>query len=298
MTFPIALDGLRVHFRDVRAVDDVTLTIAGGTICGLLGRNGAGKSTLLSTLAAYRRPTGGTVLVDGEAPYENPRLMSEICLVRASGDFERSMSVADALEVAALLRPRWDTAFAAELVDRFELPARTKVGALSRGQRSALSVTVGLAARAPLTIFDEPHLGMDVPSRYAFYDTLLADYIAHPRTVVVSTHLIDEVASLFEDVVIIDRGRLVVHEPVEALTARGAELTGPADAVAAATEGLRVVSSRRLGPTRWVVVVDPLDEARRARAVAAGVDIAPVPLQDLFVHLVSQNESESQEATR
>jgi ABC-2 type transport system ATP-binding protein len=296
MTFPIEATGLQVHFGDVRAVDDLTLTIAGGTICGLLGRNGAGKSTLLSTLAAYRRPTGGTILVDGEAPYENARLMSEICLVRASGDFEESMRVDETIEVAGLLRPRWDTGFADELVARFELPLRTKVRDLSRGQRSALAVTVGLAARAPLTIFDEPHLGMDVPSRYAFYDTLLADYMAHPRTIVLSTHLIDELGSLFEDVVIIDHGRLVAHEPAEALAARGAELTGPAAAVEAATAGLRVVSSRRLGPTRSVVVADPLDESRRARAVAAGVGIAPVPLQDLFVHLTCR--AQSQEASR
>jgi ABC-2 type transport system ATP-binding protein len=296
MTFPIEATGLQVHFGDVRAVDDLTLTIAGGTICGLLGRNGAGKSTLLSTLAGYRRPTGGTVLVDGEAPYENARLMSEICLVRASGDFEGSMRVDETLEVAGLLRPRWDAVLAADLADRFELPARTKVRDLSGGRRSALAVTVGLAARAPLTIFDEPHLGMDVPSRYAFYDALLADYMAHPRTVVVSTHLIDEVASLFEDVVIIDRGRLIAHEPAEALATRGAELTGPSAAVEAATAGMRIVSSRRLGPTRSVVVVDPLDESRRGRAVAAGVDVAPLPLQDLFVHLT--REDHSQEATR
>jgi ABC-2 type transport system ATP-binding protein len=304
MTFPIEVTGLQVRFGEVRAVDDLTVAIAGGSICGLLGRNGAGKSTLLSVLAAYRRPTGGRVLIDGEDPYENARLMSEVCLVRASGDFEPSMTVAETLEIAGALRPRWDAAFAASLVDRFELPSRSKVRALSAGKRSALAVTVGLAARAPLTMFDEPHLGMDAPSRYAFYDTLLDDYMAHPRTVVVSTHLIDEAASLFEHVVIVDRGRLVVHEPVDDLAARGAELTGPAEAVGEATAGLQVVSSRRLGRTRWDVVVEPVDEARRARAVAAGVDIAPLPLQDLFVHLTSPNESlnessnESQEATR
>jgi ABC-2 type transport system ATP-binding protein len=288
MTFPIEVTGLQVHFGDVRAVDDVSLTIAGGTVCGLLGRNGAGKSTLLSVLAAFRRPTGGQVRVDGEDPYENPRLMSETCLVRAGGDFEDSMTVRDTLGVAGELRPRWDTAFADDLVERFELPLRSKVRDLSRGKRSALAVTVGLAARAPLTMFDEPHLGMDVPSRYAFYDELLADYMAHPRTIVLSTHLIDEVASLFEDVVILDHGRVLAHAPADEMVARGAELTGSAEAVTALTRDLPVVSSRNLGPTRSVVVVEPLDDARRAEAAAAGVDVAPLPLQDLFVHLTAQ----------
>jgi ABC-2 type transport system ATP-binding protein len=288
MTFPIEVTGLQVHFGDVRAVDDVSLTIAGGTVCGLLGRNGAGKSTLLSVLAAFRRPTGGQVRVDGEDPYENPRLMSETCLVRAGGDFEDSMTVRDTLGVAGELRPRWDTAFADDLVERFELPLRSKVRDLSRGKRSALAVTVGLAARAPLTMFDEPHLGMDVHSRYVFYDVLLADYMARPRTIVLSTHLIDEVASLFEDVVIIDRGRILARGTTDELTARGVQLTGPADAVHAATIGMHVVSCRQLGPTRSVVVLDPMDNALLAEAAGAGVEIAPLPLQDLFVHLTSQ----------
>jgi ABC-2 type transport system ATP-binding protein len=288
MTFPIEVTGLDVHFGDVRAVDDVSFTIAGGTICGLLGRNGAGKSTLLATLAAYRQPTGGSVLVDGEDPYENARVMSETCLVRASGDFVDGIAVREVVELATELRPRWDAALARRLMDRFELPRRTKVRELSRGKRSALAVTVGLASRAPVTMFDEPHLGMDVPSRYAFYDELLADYMAHPRTIVLSTHLIDEVASLVEDVMILDRGRVLAHAPADELVSRGAQLTGPVEAVEAATTGMEVLSSRQLGRTRTVVVVDPIDEPRRAAAVAAGVDIGPLPLQDLFVHLTAQ----------
>ena len=146
MTFPIEVEGLHVRVGDVSAVDDLTLTIAGGVICGLLGRNGAGKSTLLSVLAAYRQATAGRVRVDGEDPYENARVMSETCLVREHGDFEPGTSVAEVMSFAADLRPRWDAALAERLVGRFALPRRTKTGQLSRGQRSALAVTVGLAA--------------------------------------------------------------------------------------------------------------------------------------------------------
>jgi ABC-2 type transport system ATP-binding protein len=291
MTFPIELRGLEVHFGDVRAVDGVTATIGGGTIAGLLGRNGAGKSTLLATVAAFRRPTGGAVLVDGVDPYEDARVMAETCLIRANGDFEASMKVRDILSVGADLRPRWDAGFADRLADRFRLRPRAKAGELSQGQRSALAVTVGLATRAPLTMFDEPHLGMDAPSRYAFYDELLADYIVHPRTFVLSTHLIDEVADLLEDVVILDHGRVLAHEAADDMRARGTEVTGPADAVEDLIAGLRVLSSRRLGNTRAVVVTDPLDPDRLAAASAAGVEVGPIPLQDLFVHLTDTEEA-------
>lgn len=111
----------------------------------------------------------------------------------------------------------------------------------------------------------------------------------NPRTIIVSTHLIDEMAALFEDVLIIDRGRLVLHDPAEALRTRGVELTGPAAAVDAVTAGLSVLSSRTLGPTKSSVVFGQSDSDLLARAEPAGVDVGPIPLQDLFVALTSQD---------
>ena len=285
MAFPIEVTRLRVHFGSTRAVDDVSFTLPAGVVCGVLGRNGAGKSTLLSTLAAYRRPTAGLVRVDGADPYENARLMSEICLVREHDDCEPSMSVREILTLARHLRPRWDAAFADRLVERFGLNLRSKVRDLPRGRRAALSVTVGLASRAPLTMFDEAHLGMDAPSRSAFYDELRADHLAHPRTVLISTHLIDEVAPLLEDVVIIHQGRLLAHAPADELRSLGTEAVGPADAIEELVGDSRVLAQRQLGSTRSVVLFERLSPERTARAVRAGVEISPIPLQELFTHL-------------
>jgi ABC-2 type transport system ATP-binding protein len=291
--YAIELDGLTVRFGSTVAVDGVTTTIRAGTITGLLGRNGAGKSTLLATIAAYRRPTSGVVRIDGADPYENARLMADTCLVRHDGDFSCELSVADTVSIAAMFRPRWDQATAERLLDRFEVRIDgTKVSALSQGQRSALAVSIGLATRAPVSMFDEPHLGLDAPSRYAFYEELLASYLAEPRTIVISTHLIDEIASMLEDVMILHHGALLTHQPAEALRERGVEITGPADAVDALTADMSVLSTRSLGRTRSAVVVGDFNGALRAQAAAAGVEIGPIPLQDLFVALTTQ------EATR
>lgn len=285
----IELVDLTVRFGDTVAVDAVTTTIRGGAITGLLGRNGAGKSTLLRTLAGHRRPTQGTVRIAGEDPYEHEQLMADVCLVRHDGDFNLDLSVADSIAIASALRPSWDDDDLRRLLDRFQLQAdRTKVGALSLGQRAALAVSIGTATRAPVTLFDEPHLGLDAPSRYAFYDELLATYMANQRTIVVSTHLIDEMASMFEDVVIIDGGALLVHEPADEIRTRGLELTGPAPAVDAVTAGLRVLATRTLGPTRSSVVFGQIDRDLRARASASGVEVGPIPLQDLFVAMTSE----------
>jgi ABC-2 type transport system ATP-binding protein len=215
--------------------------------------------------------------------------MGDICFVRDDGDFNGDLSIRDTVAIAASVRPHWDQDTADRLLERFRVTVgRKRVGALSKGQRSALAVSIGLATRSPLTMFDEPHLGMDAPSRYAFYDELLAEYIAHPRTVVVSTHLIDEMASLFEDVMIIDHGALLTHQPTEELRARGVELTGPAPAVDAITDGMHVLSTRSLGATKAAVVFGRFNGGLRDQAAAAGVELGPIPLQDLFVALTSQ----------
>lgn len=289
MSLSIETRGLTLRYGDLTAVDDLSFTLEGGKIYGLLGRNGSGKTSLLSVLAAFRKASAGEALVGGQPVFENPAITSQVCLIRESGDtVEHNWPddrVEHALSFAARTRPAWDATFASALVDRLRLPLRARLGELSRGQRSALGITLGLASRAPVTMFDESYLGMDAPARYAFYEALLADFMDHPRTFVISTHLIEEVSSLFEEVVIIDEGRLVLHDDAEHLRSRGATVVGPADAVDRFTSGLTVLGEKQLGPTKAATVYGGLDDRHQAAAEAAGIELGPVALQDLFVHL-------------
>ncbi|BCB79468.1 ABC transporter ATP-binding protein [Phytohabitans flavus] len=288
MTLSVEVKDLTIRYGDTVAVDRLTLRLAGGKIYGLLGRNGSGKTSVLSAVSAFRPATSGAVLVGDAEPFENAALTRQICFVRDRVDAQDTDRVTAVLRMARALRPNWDEEYAQALIERFRLPVRKRISGLSRGMKSALSVTLGLAARAPLTIFDESYLGMDAPSRYAFYDELLNDYMTHPRTIIVSTHLIEEVGSLFEEVVILDKGRLVAHEETEALRARGVAVTGPADTVAAFTEGRTVLGDQRLGGTRSTTIYGQLTDDERAKARYAGLDLGPVGLQDLFVHLTAE----------
>jgi ABC-2 type transport system ATP-binding protein len=283
----IEIQNLTVRYPgDVTAIDDLTLKLEGGKIYGLLGRNGSGKTTLMSLIAAFRRVTEGNILVDGREPFENEELTQQICLIRDSGDVVvDGDNVKGILRRARRFRPNWDEEFAQRLLDTFELPLKRGVTKLSRGQKSALGITVGLASRAPLTMLDEAYLGMDAPSRYAFYDILLEDYIDNPRTIILSTHLIEEVGRLFEQVVIIDRGRLVVHDDTDSLRMRGAAVVGPAVAVDDFTTGMTILGEQRLGGTKSVTVYGEIDPDARAVAADWGLELSPVALQDLFVHL-------------
>ncbi len=280
---------LTVRYGGTTALDRLSVTFTAGAICGLLGRNGSGKTTLLSTIAAFRPPTSGTVRVDGGDPYDDHSTAARICLIREGADVFDGDRVRQVLTLAHRLRPFFDHGYALRLLDRFRIPTNKRVRHLSRGQRSALACVLGLASRAPLTMFDETHLGMDAPSRYAFVEELLADYAEHPRTVVIATHLIGEFSSLFEHVVVIDRGRLLVADTVEALLAKAAAVTGPADEVAALTDAyadrLTVVAQRRLGDTAAVTVFGPAAGELAQAADEAGLRPEAVPLQDLVVHL-------------
>lgn len=282
--YRVHTENLAVSYDRTPALSEVTLDLAPDRIHGLLGRNGAGKTTLMSVLAALRRGTG-SILVDGQDPFENQAVMQSVCLIRESGDLlvdERLTTNLDFLEGA---RPTFDRSYAETLMEGFHLPPKKKVQALSRGQQSAFGAIVGLASRTPLTMFDEVHLGMDAPSRQRFYDELLREFAEHPRTIVLSSHLISEIEHMLETVTILHEGRLLLSGEADDLHSRGATLTGPRSEVDRHCADLQVVGSRDLGPTRQVTVFGELDEDALAAAQARGLQVGAVPLQDLFIHL-------------
>jgi ABC-2 type transport system ATP-binding protein len=283
----IELRGLTVRYGSTVAVDGIDLDLPTGKIYGLLGRNGSGKTSLLSALASFRRPAAGTIRVDGADAFENPAVMRQTCFIRDTLDTNESDKVRALLTFAGWMRPTWDADYAAKLLDLFEIDPRKRASSLSRGQKSAVGIVLGLASRAPLTILDETYLGMDAVARAAFYRELLDDYLAHPRTIILSTHLIEEVADLFERVIIIDRGRVLLHEETDELRGRGVTVTGPAMAVGEFVVGRPVLGEQSLGGVSAVTLDWRPTPEEVARGESAGLTFGPVGLQDLFVHLTS-----------
>src|ERR1700727_2572651 len=253
MTPAIAVAGLTRRYRDQVALDDVNVEIEAGSITGLLGRNGAGKTTLLRILAGQEFPSSGSISVLGASPAENEQVLRRVGLAReaqASPHFK----VRHALRAASWFYPNWDASLADTLVADFELRPNKAIKKLSRGLRSALGIVIGLAARAEVTLFDEPYAGLDAVARQLFYDRLLADYAEHPRTVLLSTHLIDEAAGLLERVVVIDRGQVVLDAAADELRGAATSVSGPAIAVAEFTAGRTVWDRRRIGAPEDSVV--------------------------------------------
>lgn len=280
------------RYRGITAVDDVSVEVRRDTITGLLGRNGAGKSTLMRMITAHEFASSGTVRVLGEDPVENDGILRRMIFVREDQVFPE-LRARHAVRAASWFYPNWSHDFAARLIEDFALPLNRPVKKLSRGMRSALSIVVGLAARAEITVFDEPYAGLDAAARQLFYDRLLADYAEHPRTVLLSTHLVDEAADLLEDVVMLDRGRLAVSAPSDEVRGSAVTVSGFDGAVQEFVTGSRVLHSKILGSRSVVTIAEPFDSLDQTRAARLGVQLEPLSLQQLLVQTSGAEQGES-----
>ncbi|MDN5585401.1 MAG: ABC transporter ATP-binding protein [Brevibacterium sp.] len=297
MTSVIEVRNLTKQYKHTTALEDINLSIEKDSIYGLLGRNGAGKTTLMSILTAQGFATSGEVEVFGEHPYENARVLNRMCFVRESQKYPEDATAKHAIATARLFFPRWDQSFAEELVDDFRLPMKTAIKKLSRGQQSAVGVIIGLASRAEITFFDEPYLGFDAVARQMFYDHLIADYAQCPRTIVLSSHLIDEVANLLENVIVIDRGRIIMDESTEEARTRAVNIVGDADSVQRLVAGREVIHREALGRVSSVTILGQLSDVDREFIADANLDLTPVSLQQLIVRTTQAGADPSQDGT-
>jgi ABC-2 type transport system ATP-binding protein len=205
--------------------------------------------------------------------------------------------VRHALRAASWFYPNWNSELAEALLSDFDLPPNRAIKKLSRGMRSALGIVVGLAAQAEITLFDEPYAGLDAVARRLFYDRLLASYAARPSTVVLSTHLIDEVADLLERVVMIDHGRIVLDATADEVRGSATAVSGPIAAVEEFIAGRRTWDRRRVASQESVVVDGALDDADWARARELRLNLEALSLQQVMVHAAGETSGDVHERT-
>ncbi|MFC4304916.1 ABC transporter ATP-binding protein [Cohnella boryungensis] len=288
MTTIVEVSDLTKAYGKVKAVDSISFKLEEGKIYGLLGSNGAGKTTVMHMLTAQLFPTSGSIKVFGEEPYENERVLSRVCFIKESQKYPDTFTVADVLRLSPQFFPNWDAEFANALIKDFQLPLKRKMKKLSRGMLSAVGIVVGLASRAPLSIFDEPYLGLDAVSRNLFYNRLLNDYAEFPRTIVLSTHLIDEVSQLLEHVLVIDRGRILLNEEAEALRGRASNVVGTASKVELFLADKKTIHREAIGGLTSATVLGALTARDRSHAEELGLELTPVSLQQMIVHLTTR----------
>lgn len=281
MNTAIDIRGVSRSFGRMTALDNVSVVVPENSIVGLLGRNGAGKTTLMSIIAGQDRPSAGQVEVLGQAPFENASTLRRISYVRDNQRYPDDYKLHHVVRIAPAFAPHWNADVAAELIEGFRIPSKTPIKKMSRGQLSSVAIVLGLASRAPVTLLDEPYLGLDVTGRNLFHTMLLRDCVEHPRTIVLSTHLIEESAALLDRVIILDKGKVVVDDETESAIDTVVMLSGNTDAVHATLGGRRVLRNQAVGALCSVIAEGAADEELRTLASANGVQLRRASLQDL-----------------
>ena len=271
----------------------VDVEFESGCIYGLIGRNGAGKTTLLSCITAQSWATAGEITYGGEPVWENEKALGEICFAREISQIlfmgQNTYKVRDYLRAAKLLYPHWDEQYAQQLVDRFGLERKKRISALSKGMLSMLTIVLALASNAPITILDEPVAGLDVVAREDFYKLLLDNYAETQRTFIVSTHILDEAASVFEKVVILDDGNIIEQGNTDELVAQFRYVSGKDEQVDEAVAGMKVLMEEKAGRSKAVVIRSSEENLSKLEQ-NPNVEISPLNLQKVFVALTGQKE--------
>lgn len=275
--------GLRKSYGATVALDGVDLRVGAGRILGLIGPNGAGKSTLLAALlglTAYE----GELRVMGRDPWtERDALMRDVCFVADVAVLPRWMRVSQALDYVAGVHPRFDRGKAEVLLSRTTIKRTSKVGQLSKGMVAQLHLALILAIDARLLVLDEPTLGLDLLYRKSFYDTLLNDYFDRDRTIVVTTHQVEEVEHILTDVMFIDAGRIVLDCSMDDVAVRYVEVMAAPDQADAA-RGLGPIHARQVFG-RSMLLFDGVDR----RHLEALGEVRTPSIADLFVALVGDH---------
>jgi ABC-2 type transport system ATP-binding protein len=284
--------GLRKAFGATVALDGVDLRIEEGRILGLIGPNGAGKSTALHAILGLT-PGQGELKVLGRDPWtERDELMRDVCFIADVAVLPRWLRVSQALDYVAGVHPRFDRAKAEGFLARTAIKRTSKVRELSKGMVTQLHLALVMAIDAKLLLLDEPTLGLDILFRKQFYDSLLNDYFDRTRTIVLTTHQVEEVQDVLTDVLFIDRGRIVLESSMEELELRYLEVMVRPENLAAARALQPIHERQSLG--RHILLFDHVD---RPRLADLG-DVRRPSLADLFVAVMSHTAVAEQGGAR
>jgi ABC-2 type transport system ATP-binding protein len=284
--------GLRKAFGTTVAVDGVDLRVEEGRILGLIGPNGAGKTTALNAILGLI-PYQGELRVLGRNPWiERDRLMQDVCFIADVAVLPRWIRVSQAIDYVAGVHPRFDRAKAEGFLAKTTIKRTSKVKELSKGMVAQLHLSLVMAIDARLLVLDEPTLGLDILYRKQFYDSLLNDYFDRTRTIVVTTHQVEEIQDVLTDLMFINRGRIVLNSSMEEFEQRYLEVMVVPERIAAARALKPIYERQTLGR-----VILLFDGVQRQQLAGLG-EVRKPSIADLFVAVMGNQTSSAQGAAQ
>lgn len=286
----IELKNLTYRYEAVAVLRELTTSLSSPKIYGLMGRNGAGKTTLLSLMNGYIKGEEGALKIFGESPFDNPRVAVNTSYHGKSDFKEEGKKVADLLAFYQRYRPNFEMDNAKKLLGDFDIPLDKSIKKLSQGKQSALNGILGLTAGTPVTLLDEVYVGMDAPSRTRMYRAILDEQMRRPRLMILSTHMVSEMDYLFDHVLILKEGKLLIDSPVDEVLENGIAVSGEKSKVEGFIENFQVFDREALGSMEKAVIYGKISNSQRQRGLEEGLGFEAVSLQDLFIHLTEGKE--------
>lgn len=287
----ISCSSLKKSYGRINALNNLSFNIEENKITGLIGRNGAGKTTLLKIAAGYMRPTSGEIKVFSQNPFENIHVASNMIFIDENLAFPPALSLAEILESAGRFYKNWDGVLAKKLFDYFSLNPRQHYNGLSKGMKSTFNTIAGIASRCPLTIFDEPTNGMDSAVRKDFYRALLKDYVEHRRTIIISSHLLNEIEDILEEVLLIKNGEKCLHMPILELKEYALGLRGNKREIESLVDNNQIIFRESFGrDSAYIVVRNDITQEKMQQIKATGIEISAVSSDDVCVYLTAKNK--------
>lgn len=285
----IQIKNITKRYKDVTALDDVSFSFEFGKIYGFLGRNGAGKTTLINIIANRIFADQGEILIDGIPAKENMGVHEKIFCMSEADLYDRDLKVKDHFKWTNRFYTDFDLKKAFELSKKFNLDTNKRFKALSKGYQSIFKLIIALSLNVPYVIFDEPVLGLDANHRELFYSLLLKEFENNERTLIIATHLIEEVSNIIEEVVLIDKGKILVQETVEELLKKGYSVSGAAQEVDHYCVGRNVIGYDELGGLKVAYILGE----KTVLPQESNLQITAMNLQKLFVKMTEKGGGEN-----
>jgi len=270
------------NYGNTCALDNVSLRFEENKIYGLLGRNGAGKTTLLNLITNRIFVNSGKILVDGESVIDNDNALGKLYLMSEKNYYPENAKIKHIFKLTKNFYPNFDADYAIKLAELFELNLNKSVRSLSTGYSSIFKLIISLSVNTPYILLDEPVLGLDANHRDLFYRTLLQKYSENPCTIIISTHLIEELSGIIEDIIILKKGRIIINESCEDFLSKGYTITGSATLVDAFLIDKNVIGIDTLGGIKTAYILGKL-----INEIPEGIEFSKLDLQKLFIQLTN-----------
>lgn len=279
------------------ALDGLTLEMHENKIIGLIGRNGAGKTTLLKTCAGYLKPDAGKIQVLNGTVFDNLDILSKVVYISDQMEYYPSSYIKDILDLGRTYYTTWNESLTDKLLECFGIKKEQKYNSLSKGGKTCFNIMMGLASRVPITLMDEPTLGLDAAVRKEFYDILIRDYTENPRTIIFSSHLLNEIENMLEEIVIIDEGKLVLHKSLEEMNEYGIYLRGKDENVLSFIKNRRVLSKKSFGKSFIAGIINDLNEKDFKYMEENNIEFDRMSVEEVFIYLTQKNSGGEADVT-